>query len=56
MQSSRIVAHAPRTSTLATEISQLNSPCIGCEACQGICAALVDTMLLPDLLLRKRAT
>lgn len=55
MQTKRTIGSAPRTTALALDISHLNTPCIGCTDCQGICAVLIETMQLPELLLRNRA-
>ncbi|MEW9918351.1 hypothetical protein AB2B41_01950 [Marimonas sp. MJW-29] len=55
MQLNRKIAHAPRSRALAEDLSKMNSTCVECEGCQGLCAALVDAMLLPEIILRDRA-
>ncbi|MFC6639497.1 hypothetical protein [Sulfitobacter sediminilitoris] len=54
MQLQRKIAYAPRSRALAKDLSQLPGPCVGCEGCQGVCAALIDAMLLPEIVLRDR--
>ncbi len=54
MLSTRTVGHAPRTQALAQQTQAMTGPCIGCTGCQGICQALFDAMLLPDLILKER--
>ncbi|KIN65339.1 hypothetical protein Z945_380 [Sulfitobacter noctilucae] len=54
MQAKRIVGHAPRTQALADDLDTLQGPCVGCAGCQGICQALFDAILVPDLILRDR--
>ncbi len=49
----RKIGHAPRTTTLARTIGQLSGPCVGCTGCTGLCAALIDAITVPDLILRK---
>lgn len=45
------------TNALAAHLSDLNGPCVGCSGCNGLCAALIDALLVPDLVLsRKRET
>ena len=55
MQTSRKIAHAPRCHTLAQDIASMPSTCVGCTDCQGICAALIDALILPELIIRDRA-
>ena len=52
MQLHRTIGHAPRTQALARDLERLQGPCVGCAGCQGICAALFDAMLVPDLILK----
>ena len=44
----------PRVSTLAIELSDLHGPCVGCCDCMGLCTALIDALVIPDLVLSKR--
>ena len=53
MNIDRKTAYAPRTSALAGKISQLQDPCVGCTDCVGMCAALIETMLVPEVVLRR---
>ena len=50
----RKIATAPRTEALAHDVAGLADPCIGCEGCRGVCAAMIDAMVLPDLILATR--
>ncbi len=54
MQTKRIVAHAPHTHALAADLAALHGPCIGCKGCEGLCQALIDAMLVPDIILNGR--
>ena len=57
MKIDRAAAFAPRTQALAEGISQLQGPCVGCVGCNGLCNALIEAILLPELILSKgRAT
>jgi len=49
----RKIANAPRTEALARDVAGLLGPCIGCTGCRGVCAAMIDAMVLPDLILAK---
>ena len=51
----RKIASAPRTEALAHNVAGLNGPCIGCEGCRGVCAAMIDAMLVPDIILAASA-
>ncbi len=50
----RKIATAPRTEALAHDVAGLPDPFIGCEGCRGVCAAMIDAMVLPDLILATR--
>ena len=57
MQISRSKAAASKVRALATEVSGLQGPCVGCSNCVGLCEALIDALVLPDLILsRKRGS
>jgi formate hydrogenlyase subunit 6/NADH:ubiquinone oxidoreductase subunit I len=47
----RKIASAPRTERLAHDVAGLLGPCIGCEGCRGVCAAMIDAMVVPNLIL-----
>jgi len=51
MQVDRRAGHAPRTTQLAKDVSQTRGPCIGCDDCKGLCAALLDALTVPDIVL-----
>ena len=57
MHISRNKAAAPKVQALATEVSGLQGPCVGCTNCVGLCDALIDALVLPELILsRKRGS
>jgi formate hydrogenlyase subunit 6/NADH:ubiquinone oxidoreductase subunit I len=56
MQLNRTIGHAPRTEALVRDVANLPGPCVGCAGCQGICEALFDAILIPDIILRDRHT
>ena len=39
---------------LARDLARLNAPCVGCADCRGLCRALIEAMVLPDLILHRR--
>ncbi len=41
------------TEDLARRLNNLYGPCIQCDECHGICPALIDALLLPDIIVRK---
>ena len=42
---------------LSHSLLELNGPCVGCEGCEGLCAELIDALIVPGLILsRKRET
>lgn len=50
---SRTTAATPICETVRADISQISGPCVGCKDCLGLCAALIDVLFLPDLILTK---
>ncbi len=50
MMIDRKTGHAPRAEALAREIAGLREPCVGCPGCTGLCPALIEALVLPDLL------
>ena len=54
MQIKRSKAETPKANALATELSGLYGPCVGCSDCSGLCTALIDALILPDVILRKK--
>jgi hypothetical protein len=54
MNISRLVASAPRTVALSSELSKLNGPCVGCTDCNGLCRELIETLVVPDVILSKK--
>ena len=51
MSTKRLTAHAPRTTALARKIAALQSGCVGCKNCRGLCAELVELLSLPEAVL-----
>lgn len=56
MQTKRTVAYAPQTHALAADLAALQGPCVGCRGCEGLCQALIDAMLIPDMILNGRTS
>ncbi|MDK3016859.1 hypothetical protein [Pseudodonghicola flavimaris] len=54
MNISRSKSETPRLNALSVEISQLNGPCVGCENCVGLCMALIDALVVPEVILSKK--
>ena len=54
MEIDRSKADTPRLRALSVEISGLQGPCVGCESCDGLCMALIDALVLPDVILTKK--
>ncbi len=54
MNISRKKSGTGRSDALASELSTLQGPCVGCRECTGLCNALIDALVLPDLILSKR--
>jgi hypothetical protein len=54
MKIDRSKAETPIVNSLAAELSSMRTPCVGCPGCDGLCAALIDTMVLPDLILARK--
>lgn len=42
-----------RTRKLAETVTALRTPCVGCKDCRGLCGALIDALILPDLVLSR---
>ena len=40
-----------RSEALAERIANLGTPCLGCRDCRGLCAALLEAMVIPDVIL-----
>lgn len=53
MKIDRLVAFAPRTQSLASDLAMLQGPCVGCDGCMGMCRELIDALVLPDVILKK---
>jgi hypothetical protein len=53
MQTRRTIGHAPRVAAMADEVAHLDGPCIGCAQCRGLCHALIDVLLLPDVIIAR---
>lgn len=53
MEIERRIAHAPRVAELARACAALTGPCIGCTGCKGLCAALIEVVALPEIILKR---
>lgn len=51
---SREIGQAPRVCALAAELNTLNIPCIGCKDCDGLCHALIEALVVPGIILKRR--
>ena len=40
-----------RSEELAAQVAGLGAPCVGCSNCRGLCAELLEAMVLPDIIL-----
>ncbi|UWQ37338.1 hypothetical protein PNH50_17105 [Leisingera aquaemixtae] len=54
MPISRSKSDAPRVKALSAKVSGLQGPCLGCTNCVGLCEALIDALVLPDLVLSRK--
>ena len=54
MEVSRTQAQTPRVKALSVEISGLHGPCVGCQDCVGLCTALIEALVLPDVILTRK--
>lgn len=46
-------APAHHVGELAQELSGLHGPCVGCKDCKGLCNALIEALVLPDVILSR---
>lgn len=49
----RKIAHAPKTNAFAQEVAASQAQCIGCTDCKGMCTALIDAMMIPEIITQK---
>jgi formate hydrogenlyase subunit 6/NADH:ubiquinone oxidoreductase subunit I len=54
MNTDRNAPRTVRTQSIMTEITGLKGPCIGCTECTGVCAALIDALTVPGVVLDTR--
>lgn len=54
MQITRTKPAMTQMSALSAELNTLNGPCVGCEGCNGLCEALIDALMLPNIILSKK--
>lgn len=52
MMANRKVGHAPRVTKVARDLGEIGG-CIGCKHCEGLCRALIDAIVLPDVVLSR---
>ncbi|MGV6849753.1 MAG: hypothetical protein ACWA5A_15370 [Marinibacterium sp.] len=41
------------TEDLSRRLLTLYGPCIQCDECHGLCPALIDALLLPEIIVRR---
>lgn len=51
MDIERRQAETPRLDALSADLAALQGPCVGCTECKGLCAELIDAMVLPNIVL-----
>ena len=54
MQIDRGKSDTRNAEALAAEIYGLQGPCVGCTDCVGLCEALIETLVLPDVVLSRK--
>ncbi|WP_371037908.1 MULTISPECIES: hypothetical protein [unclassified Rhodosalinus] len=54
MEIERKAGAAPRTAALSKTLSAVQGPCVGCHNCRGLCAAMIEAMTVPDIVLGQR--
>lgn len=54
MMIERSIAHAPRTAALAQDVSRMTTTCIGCTDCGGLCQAMIEVVVVPQIVLHPR--
>ncbi|SDC77353.1 hypothetical protein [Ruegeria marina] len=54
MQIDRSKSETRRLEALAGQIYALQGPCVGCSDCVGLCKALIDTLVVPDIVLTRK--
>ncbi|MBV7396980.1 hypothetical protein [Mameliella sediminis] len=51
MQSDRLIGHAPRSQAFGEKFYATGGTCIGCKGCTGLCQALIEALVVPDMVL-----
>lgn len=54
MKIERKIAESPRARAIAERVSGLPGPCVGCRECRGLCEALLDALVLPEIILHPK--
>lgn len=44
------------TTALSAALNDLNNPCVGCDNCNGLCADLIDVLVIPGVILSRKRT
>lgn len=55
MNIERTQTGSENTAQLAGELSRLHGNCIGCTKCDGLCAALIDALMVPNVVLSAKS-
>ena len=53
MQIERKTGYAPKSTSIHQQLVEIQGPCVGCKECRGLCHELLETLYLPELLLKK---
>ncbi|UYV36608.1 hypothetical protein N4R57_16630 [Rhodobacteraceae bacterium D3-12] len=48
-------AQTDRVEAVASKVAGLGTPCIGCSDCRGLCQALIEVMVVPEVVLGETA-
>ncbi|MGR3803372.1 hypothetical protein [Marinibacterium profundimaris] len=56
MKIDRSFPPSPRSQELLAKLNGIYGPCVGCTVCDGLCQALIDALMLPDVIVRHDRT
>lgn len=56
MKIDRSFPPSPRSKELLSKLNELYGPCIACKTCDGLCEALIDALMLPDIIVKDNRT
>lgn len=50
MKTDRLIGHAPRSRSFGEKYLATGA-CIGCKGCTGLCQALIEALVVPEMVL-----